>query len=148
MKYAWIENARIRDIAHDDPTQIYTPEIAAFYDTLVPDEAENGDGWVGGELIKPTPPPIPEPTPEPVAVPPKVTPIQYKLLFTSTERVAIATARQTDPVLEDLYSILDDVRLTEVDLALKSTQDALDYLIYKGLLADTRKAEILTGQVK
>lgn len=147
MKYAWIENAQIRDIAHSDPALIYTPEIAAFYDTLVPDDAASGDGWVDGALVKPEPvvPPAPEPV---VVVPPKVSPIQYKLLFTSAERIAIATARTTDPVLEDLYSILDDTRLTEVDLALKSTQDALDYLIFKGLLDVDRKAEILTGEVK
>ena len=148
MKYAWIQNEHIRDIAPGVPTDHYTGDIAALYDTHVPDDAANGDGWVNGQLIKPVAPTIPPlPVPAPV-VPPKVTPIQYKLLFTSAERIAIATAKATDPVLQDLYSILDDPRLTEVDLALQSTKDALDYLTAKGLIASGRKAEILIGTVK
>lgn len=142
MKQAWIENAVIRDIAHGIPAEIYHPDIATLYSVNVPDNAENGDGWVEGVLVKRL-------TPETAAiVPPKVSPIEYKLLFTSAERIAIAQAKATDAVLQDLYSILDDPRLTEVDLALQSTQDALDYLVFKALLAPGRKAEILTGIVK
>lgn len=55
MKFAWIQNDRIRDIAHDDPALIYHPDIAAFYNTEVPDDAVNGDGWVNGQLVKPEP---------------------------------------------------------------------------------------------
>jgi hypothetical protein len=60
MKYAWIENEKIRDVAHDEPSKIYHPDVAVFYDTQVPDDAVNGDGWVNGQLVKPV---IPEPTP-------------------------------------------------------------------------------------
>lgn len=81
------------------------------------------------------------------ANPPIVTPVQYKLLFTSAERVAINAAKATDAVIQDLYSILDDPRLTEVDLSLQSTSDALDYLIFKTLLTAPRKVEILTGVI-
>ena len=148
MKYAWIDNAQVRDIAPGNPEEIYHPDIAKLYDTEVPDDAENGEGWVNGKLVK-RPAPTPPPAPEPVAVvPPKVSPIEYKLLFTSAERIAIAQAKITDAVLQDLYSILDDPRLTQVDLALKSTQDALDYLVFKTLIAPGRKAEILTGVPK
>lgn len=59
MKYAWIEESRIRDICQGgDPFEHYHPEVAALYDTEVPDEAENGDGWVDGLLVKPKPPAI------------------------------------------------------------------------------------------
>lgn len=63
MLKAWIENDRIRDICRGgDPFACYTGDIAKFYDTDVPDDAENGDGWVDGQLIKPEPPPpIPPP---------------------------------------------------------------------------------------
>jgi len=62
MKHAWIENDRIRDIAPGDPTQFYHPDVAEFYDTEVPDDAANGDGWVNGQLVKPEPaPPAPPP---------------------------------------------------------------------------------------
>lgn len=62
MKYAWIENDHIRDIAPGDPFEFYHPDVAKFYDTQVPDDAENGDGWVNGGLVKPVyVPPVPPP---------------------------------------------------------------------------------------
>ena len=63
MKFAWIEDGRIRDVAHSDPNQIYHPDVAKFYDTQVPDDAANGDGWVNGQLVKPEPPPPAPPAP-------------------------------------------------------------------------------------
>lgn len=59
---AWIENERIRDIAHGEPFEIYHPEVAVFYDTEVPDDAANGDSWIDGKLVK-------QVIPEPVIVP-------------------------------------------------------------------------------
>lgn len=55
MKYAWIENEKIRDICLGDPNECYHPDFAKFYDTQVPDEANNGDGWVNGVLEKAQP---------------------------------------------------------------------------------------------
>lgn len=60
MKYAWIENDKIRDVAHSNPAEIYHPDVAVFYNTQVPDDAVNGDGWVNGALVKPV---VVEPTP-------------------------------------------------------------------------------------
>ena len=60
MKYAWIENDKVRDVAHSNPIEIYHPDVAVFYDTQVPDDAVNGDGWVSGALVKPV---VVEPTP-------------------------------------------------------------------------------------
>lgn len=67
MKHAWIENEVIHDICPtDDPYNCYTSEVAALYNTLVPDDAQNGDGWVDGQLVpKPVPPPPPPPVPPP-----------------------------------------------------------------------------------
>ena len=56
MKYAWIENDKIRDVAHANPSEIYHPDVAAHYTTQVPNDAVNGDGWVNGALVKPEPP--------------------------------------------------------------------------------------------
>lgn len=53
MKYAWIENDKVRDVAHSNPIEIYHPDVAAYYTTQVPDNAVNGDGWVNGALVKP-----------------------------------------------------------------------------------------------
>lgn len=63
MKKAWIENSAIRDIAQGNPSQIYHPDIAAFYNVDVPDDAENGDGWVDGALVKRVIEPTVEPEP-------------------------------------------------------------------------------------
>ncbi len=63
MKYAWIENNRIRDIAPGNPAEFYHADVAKFYDTQVSDDAANGDGWVDGVLVKPEPTPEPAPAP-------------------------------------------------------------------------------------
>ena len=63
MKKAWIENNQIRDIAQGDPFLTYHPDVAKFYDTDVPDNAVNGDGWVNGALVKPVPTPPAPPAP-------------------------------------------------------------------------------------
>ena len=63
MKYAWIEDNRIRDIALGNPFELYHADVAPFYDTEVPDDAANGDGWVNGQLVKPEPPPVLPPAP-------------------------------------------------------------------------------------
>ena len=64
MKHAWIENDKIRDICQGgEPAEHYHPDIAKFYDTQVPDNAVNGDGWVNGALVKPEPAPAPTPAP-------------------------------------------------------------------------------------
>jgi hypothetical protein len=56
MKYAWIENDKVRDVAPGNPAEWYHPDVAVFYNTQVPDDAANGDGWVNGALVKPEPP--------------------------------------------------------------------------------------------
>jgi hypothetical protein len=144
MKYAWIENDKIRDIAHSNPSEIFHADVAKFYDTQVPDEAVNGQGWDGTNLI---PIPVPEVViPEPVpVVPPKVSVIEYKMLFTVQERIAIKTS--TDAVIQDLYELLNDQRVDTVDLSLKSISDALDYMTALNILVVGRKAEILLGKV-
>ena len=64
MKYAWIENNKVRDICQGgEPAEHYHPDVAVFYDTQVPDDAANGDGWVNGQLVKPESPTIPDPAP-------------------------------------------------------------------------------------
>jgi hypothetical protein len=63
MKYAWIENDRVRDVCHGTPAECYHPDVAVFYNTEVPDDAGNGDGWVNGQLVKPEPAPAPAPAP-------------------------------------------------------------------------------------
>lgn len=75
----------------------------------------------------------------------QVSPVQFKLLFTPAERVAIQAARASDPVIEDFMAIVEDPRLTHVDLGLKSTREALAYLSAQGLITQERVQAILSG---
>ncbi len=148
MQYAWIESGRIRDVVSGDPAAVFHPDIAKCYDTEVPDEAANGDGWVDGQWVK-SERAAPAVDLEPLApTPPKVSPVEFKLLFTPAERVAIKAARSTDPVIDDFYDIIEDPRLTHVDLGLASTQAALGYLASQGLLEETRVAVIVSGALQ
>jgi hypothetical protein len=52
MKLAWIENNIIRDISPGNPVELYHQEIAGNYSVQVPDNAENGDSFVNGQLTK------------------------------------------------------------------------------------------------
>lgn len=148
MKKAWIENNTVRDVCPGNPDELFHPDIAKFYDTDVPDDAENGDGWVSGQLVKPEPPALVEPPAPAPTTPLQVSPVQFKLLFTPQERVAIKAARASDPVIDDFFDIVEDPRLTFVDLGLQSTQDALSYLVQQGLLTVERRQQILAGQVQ
>lgn len=145
MKYAWLQASIIRDICNGDPGSLFHPDIAALYDTEVPDEAMQGDTFEDGVL---TPKPIPAPVAvEPVApVPPKVSVIEYKMLFTSAERIAVKAS--VDPIIIDLQELMNDPRTTTVDLSLQSISDALDYMTAVGLIAAGRKAQILSGVVR
>ena len=95
---------------------------------------------------------------EPVPDPParlQVSRPEFKQLLTSSERIAIRTARAysgTDAQavaikagLDDLFDILDDPALTYVDLTLPTTAAGVQLLAQAGLIAPERVAEILQG---
>lgn len=141
MKNAWIENDIIRDVAPGNPAECYHPAIAIHYDTDVPDDVLPGARLVDGAWVNPAP----VETVVPEAIPPKVSPVEFKLLFSAQERVAITAARASDPVIDDFYTIVEDPRLTHVDLGLQSTRDAIDYLIAQELVDAARREAILSG---
>jgi len=58
MKYAWIEDDKVRDICPGHPDQHYTPDIAAFYNTEVPDDTRIGAVLIGGSWVYLVPEPI------------------------------------------------------------------------------------------
>lgn len=99
------------------------------------------DGWRFAESTWYPPAAV---SPEPFK---KVSPVEFKMLFTSVERVAIRKARTTDPTVDDFFDLVEDPRLTYVDLALPSVQGALHYLAATQLITDARIAEILSGKV-
>lgn len=83
-----------------------------------------------------------------------VSPVDFKLLFTSPERVAAKSLRTTDPVIEDFYEIIDDPRLTKVDFTKQSVRDAIKYLLDQLVSMNivtsenrqTRYEQIVTGE--
>lgn len=138
----------INNVAVDvstNPQEQFHPDIAAEFEP-VPDDVQAG--WARNEAGEwGAPAPTPEPTPAPTESP-KVSPVEFKLLFTAGERVAIKAARASDPVIDDFFSIIEDPRLTHVNLGLQSTQDALGYLETKDLITDARRVQILAGKIQ
>lgn len=137
MKKAWIENGKIRDIANGNPTELFHPDIAVHFDTDVPDDAVNGAELVNGVWVNPTVETIIEAT----VVLPMVSPVEFKMLFTSAERIAIKSS--TDPVVIDFFELINDPRLTQVDRNLQSVKDAIAYLVLVGIVTQLRADEIL-----
>ena len=138
----------INNVAVDvstNPQEQFHPDIAAEFEP-VPDDVQAG--WARNEAGEwEAPAPTPEPTPAPTESP-KVSPVEFKLLFTPQERVAIKAERGNDLMIDDFFEIIEDPRLTHVDLGLQSTQDALGYLETKGLITDARRVQILAGKIQ
>ena len=146
MKYAWAENDTIRDICHGNPQELYTPEVAAHYTTEVGDDIVSGATWDGSKWVNP-PAPVPVPPTPPVQqYATTMTPIEFRLLFVSAERIAIKTAAKTDPIVEDFWSIVNDPELTQISVKDAQVIEALDYLESIGILTPARKAVILLGK--
>lgn len=135
----------INEVAVDvssNPAEQFHPDIAKDF-VPVPDQVENGWTVEAGKWSAPAP--VEPTTPAPVY--PKVSPVEFKMLFTIMERVAIRTARATDPTVDDFFDLVEDPRLSYVDLALPSVQGALHYLAATQLITDARIPEILSGNV-
>ena len=145
MKKAWVENNVIRDICNGNPDLLYRPEIAANYVAEVPDDIVKGASLIDGIWINPVFETLVIENNNPIPI---ISPVEFKLLFTPQERIAIKAARETDEILDDLFTILDDPRLKEVNLNLESNKAIMAYLEGKGLITSERKAEIMTGIIK
>jgi len=133
----------INDIAVDvsaDPANSFHPTLVSAFEA-VPDEVQVG--WVRTAGVWAAPTQVVPPAP--AVVYPTVSPIEFKLLFTAPERIAIYAAKASNPVVADILSLVDDQRLTGVNLNLQSTLDTLNYLASVGLIAPTRVAEIRSG---
>jgi len=51
MKKAWIENSVVRDVCEGNPAELYHPDIAAHYNTDVPDDIKAGASLVDGNWV-------------------------------------------------------------------------------------------------
>lgn len=131
------------DVTTIDPAELYHPDLAAIFVT-VPNGTGNGDRKSGNVWTKYV-------APAPVVVPPKppiVTPPQFKLLIFA-ELPAILAKVPTDANIAAFVSIIDDPRLTEVDLSLQSVTAGLTYAFnaigYDAATIASRLAEVKTG---
>jgi hypothetical protein len=138
------------DVTTTDPTTIYYPTVAAEF-IVVPADVQ--DGWLynGSTWSAPPVPPAPIPVPP---VPPIVSAVQFMMLFYPQEQAYIQNS--TDAIVKVFWTRFSDQRVTEVNLALDSMSQTLDYLsaidVLPALtppapyLAAGRKEAILTGQ--
>lgn len=75
-------------------------------------------------------------------VEPKIwTPKQFLEKFTQQERIDIIIAAKTDPIIEDFRGLCS--ASTEIISNDPLLSDGMNYLIFKGLITETRKNEIL-----
>lgn len=89
-------------------------------------------------------------------VAPIISPMTFLMLFTPAEEIAITQLIAGNPDADPpvaanaelalWWARLNDARLTQVNLGLKSVQAALDSLVQLGALTVDRVAEILTGE--
>jgi hypothetical protein len=126
---AWIENNSIREIAHSNPFEIYHPDIAKFFDTEVPDDAENGDGWVNGQLVKPV---IPDYVPIHSPIPPRTISsddVRKNLTFAEkakwdsdktpeiiTAKIEFAQPLELEPATEVLQFLMDSGSISQASM--------------------------------
>ncbi len=83
----------------------------------------------------------------------RVGPVEFKLLFTSAERLKLKELRASDPALADFFEIIEDPRLQYIDLSLGSTAAGVDHclslLINAEIISEsegaTRREQILSG---
>lgn len=141
MKWARIENDTAIEVTDIDPAGRYAPSLIWHE---VPDDVVANSKLVDGEWVHPPAveivPAEPEPSPLPL-----LSPVEFKLLFTAEERIAIRSAKDSDPVVFDMWDILDDPRLTQVDRNLQSTKDSILYLVSAGFLTAERGDEIISA---
>lgn len=127
MNYARIINNVAVDVSLDPANQFH-PVIASEF-VEVPDTV--GRGWLYDPDEDAWTEPEPVPESESVAMYPTMTPLDFKMCLTIQERLAAKALAESDPILGDFFSIIEDPRLTEVNCNLQSVRDAVAYLFGK-----------------
>jgi hypothetical protein len=122
--YARIVNGHAVDVTTEDPKTIFHEDLAAQF-VEVPEGTRHGDTLNDdGSWTKAPPPEVVVP----VVTPPKVTPPQFKMIMLD-ELPTIRKLVATDDIVETFMSVIDDPRLTEVDLSLTSVQNGVKYCL-------------------
>lgn len=150
MNYARIIGGVAIDVS-PDPSASYHPEVAAEF-IVVPDEVRGGWARVGGQW---TPPEAEAQPATVISYRTSLSPVEFKMLFAPGERLEIRRAREYAGdapaqrelawLIDDWWQIVDDPRLSAVDLSLAQTQDGLTMLVNAGILTPERRDEIGKG---
>lgn len=73
--------------------------------------------------------------------------IEFKLLFTPSERVQLRELAKTDPFVADMFELLDDIRTQSINLLMPQLNEMLSYLVTESVLTEERKQQILSAQL-
>lgn len=76
-----------------------------------------------------------------IPTPKKWTSLEFRKLFTETERLAIGIESHSDPIILDAQFLAASAEFVHSDA--EDTIKYLNYLVYKGLLTEFRKKQIL-----
>ncbi|MFT2112176.1 hypothetical protein [Marinomonas sp. 2405UD68-3] len=152
MKYGRIKNGVVVDIATDPKNQFHPILAAEFVE--IPDDVGAGYTFDGTNYTAPEFDEDEIDQLDDVSGSIKISPIEFKLLFNVNERVKIKEIRAKDDILDDFYAMLDDPRLTVIDLSKRTIVEAVNYtfdaLENAGVVSEenkeTRIFEVLGGQ--
>ncbi len=150
-KFVRVVNGVVADVT-DDPQNKFHPDIASEF-IEAPDDVEVG--WIftlneeGDEELA---------TPKIVDATHnfrlRVSRPEFKMLFTGTERVAVKQMRLGDingentivkMMLDDFFDLIEDDKLSAIEVDHPQVQDGLAYLVSIGILTEERKTEISKG---
>lgn len=140
-KFAWVENDIIRDVCAGDPAKLFHPDVAAHYSTQVGNQVEKDWRLVNGTWTAPEPIVI-DVTAIEIPTSPVLTVNEFKLRFTSQERVAINGLVSTDPLVQDFWSIVNDARTMNIDTSDSNTTTFLLHLQSENVLTAERVSAI------
>lgn len=144
--YARILNNMAIDVTTSDPSENFHPDVASQF-IEVPEGTVNGAIYTDGTWSNPVSN-IPSGEAQTRI---KVSPVEFKLLFSAEERVAIKLS--DDPLVQDFFELVENQRIVNaadasrglIDLSLQSTKEALAYLEMRTLIKVGRAATILNG---
>lgn len=141
--YARIINGVAVDVCPEPATHFHPALVADFSEVpanVAPGWILTGKTWAGPVNVAP-----------PAATPAEVgnlkpSPMEFLLLLTLAEQAAIRAAAPNDPQVGILVSMVDDTRLTFVDLTHPTVVEAIQYLAgAPALLTADRAARVLAG---
>ena len=133
----------VQEITTIDPAGRFHPDIEAEF-FVCPDNVTPGSTETAGVWTIYVPPVPPTPTPPPVKIQMQFTPPEFESkMFELSELSAIRAS--ADPGVIQALRLMDDPRLSEVDLTAASTIKFINYLGSLNLLTAPRVAQILAG---